>query len=318
MNYKIIKYTAFCCLFVLFTFNLNAKNIRSAKRFGRTYVYLRDVAKYYGMSISIFRKYALLKSRYSNLEFNYDSRTGNINRVKVNFSFAPIYNNGNPLISRTDFLLLINPILNSKSLKRSRIKTIVIDPGHGGKDNGAEGNGAREKSITLSIARKLAKILSAKGYKIIMTRNRDVFLQIKDRPKVNDRFGGDLFISIHCNAATPSASGIETFILAPAGASSTHSSKKVSSSENGNSNDKYNALLGYEIQKSLLRTGRKDRGLKHARFAVLKYSHKPAVLIETGFLSNSYEGKLLTQTKYQNLLAQLITNGILKYIRAVK
>ncbi|MCP4180245.1 MAG: N-acetylmuramoyl-L-alanine amidase [bacterium] len=318
MNFKKIKFFTACCLFVFLVFNLNAKNIRSTERFGRTYVYLRDVAKYYGMSITIFKKYAQLKSKYSNLKFNYDSRTEKINGVKVNFSFAPIYNSGNPLISKTDFLLLINPILNSKSLKRSKVRTIVIDPGHGGKDNGAEGNRAKEKNITLSIARKLAKILSAKGYKIIMTRNRDVFLQIKNRPKVNDRFGGDLFISIHCNAASPSASGIETFILTPAGASSTYSSKKVASYENGNSNDKYNAKLGYEIQKSLLRTGKKDRGLKHARFAVLKYSHKPAVLIETGFLSNSHEGKLLKQSKYQTLLAQLIANGILKYINAVR
>jgi N-acetylmuramoyl-L-alanine amidase len=318
MNFKKMKLTAVCCLFIFLSLSVNAKNIRSTQRFGRTYIYLRDVAKYYGMSISISKKYTTLKSKYSNLKFTNDSRTGNINGVKVNFSFAPTYNKGNPLISRTDFLLLINPILNSKSLKRSRIRTIVIDPGHGGKDSGAKGNNAKEKNIALSIARKLAKILSARGYRIVMTRNRDVFLSLKDRPKVNERFGGDLFISIHCNAATPSVSGIETFILAPVGASSTHNSKKVSSSENGNRNDEHNAKLGYEIQKNLLRTGRTDRGLKHARFAVLKYSHKPAVLIETGFLSNSTEGRLLTKSSYQTLLAQLIANGILKYIKAVK
>lgn len=201
------------------------------------------------------------------------------------------------------------------TLRKHTPKKIVIDPGHGGKDKGASGKRFHEKNIVLSISRKVARLLRHIGYKVYLTRNSDVFPSLKSRPALAKRVKADMFISIHVNkAAKKTVTGAECFSMTPSGATSTYSRKPSYKSYPGNKNDANNIALTYWIQRSLIgKTKAVDRGVKHARFMVLKESSCPSVLIEAGFLSNAKEEKLLGTEAYQWKIARGIVQGILRY-----
>lgn len=282
----------------------------------KAYVYLQEVAKEFGMTITKNQEYCTLRNSINYMSFKFDKKSATINGVDITLLFPAAYNRGAPVISQKDFYFVLEPILRTKSLKRQYVRTIILDPGHGGDDNGTSGAYSKEKNIALSIARKVASYLSASGYKVIMTRNSDKFIPLKDRTEVISRYKGDIFVSIHANSAKKNISGYETFVLAPQGTSSTYTKNAVHTYENGNRHDKNNERLGYEINKALGITAGEDRGLKHARFAVLKYATKPAALVETGFLSNRTEEKLLNSPAYQDKVAKAIATGIISYSNA--
>ena len=212
-------------------------------------------------------------------------------------------------------------------------KTIVIDAGHGGKDPGALGEGERqEKVVVLSIAKKLRDALTAKGYKVLLTREGNTFIPLKGRTQFATQNRADLFISIHANAnRNREANGIETYYLDVA--STDKASEGIAARENADSGysiQELNTLLeglvqesksadsqrlATAVQKELIRaTGARDRGVKHARFVVLIGTSVPAILIETGFISNPTEGKNLMSAAYQQKIAGAITLGIDKFL----
>jgi len=287
--------------------------ISSTKFNGRNYLYLKDIAKVYNMKLSLSKNKATLTNKYVSLLFNFDSRKGEINKTVVYYFFAPSYNSGNPIMSQTDYNELILPIFTPSSLKKQTVTTVIIDPGHGGKDSGALGKNVNEKDVALSISRKLANILIKKGFKVIMTRNRDVYLPLKSRPDAANKFNGDIFVSIHCNSAGKDVTGIETYVYAPSDTPTTYSKETPSANNEGDKYAKNSANLGYNIQTSLAKLNQVDRGLKHARFAVLKYSSVPSVLVETGFLSSPSDESKLKTDSYQSSLAQAIAEGIMRY-----
>ncbi|MCP4181111.1 MAG: N-acetylmuramoyl-L-alanine amidase [bacterium] len=304
----------FIIISLFFASYLNAANLRIKWFNGKKYVYLTDIAKYYGMRLSANKKSASLTSKYSNIKFVYDSRKGEINNTIVYYLFAPAYISGQPIINIKDFQYILEPILRNKALKKQNIKTVIIDPGHGGRDNGAKGRFSKEKNVTLKIAKKLANKLSLNGFRAIITRNKDAYKSLEARPAVASYYKGDIFISIHCNSASKNVTGIETYIYPPAGTPSTSSAKASSyKQQNGDLYAGNSAKLGYEIQKSLIKLDSPDRGVKHARFAVLRLSKVPSVLIETGFISNRSEEIRLNSNNYQEKLATAIVNGIVKY-----
>lgn len=319
---KLLKTVSFSFTFILLlvicSISCKGIGIRSTNINSHPYIHLKNVANFYGMELKRYEDTCYLKSRYSEVKLNYDSKKGEINNTTVYFSYPIRTRNNKIFISKEDFLLLLEPILRRSTLTKQEVNTIVIDPGHGGKDPGAKGSFSKEKSITLSIGKKLSKILNRRGFQTILTRNTDKFLPLYKRPAICENYNGDMFISLHCNASQKaSVSGIETFILSPQNTPSTYggnSSKK----HFGNKNNKNNMKLGYEIQKQLNKTGQHDRGVKHARFAVLKYCSKPSALIELGFISSLKEEKLLNSSKYQYHLAKLIAKGIMKYQKAVQ
>jgi N-acetylmuramoyl-L-alanine amidase len=309
-------------LLSLTTFNAYAFKIRSTWSSGQKYVYLDDVARFYGMKLTREKKSCTLSSKYSKLIFNYNSMLSNINGVTVYLSFpvnvTKVGKSWIVLLSEKDFLLLVDPVLRKNVLSRQNVKTVVIDPGHGGKDIGAKGKKSREKDIALQVAKRLSAILKKAGYKVVMTRSNDTYLSLGERPAVAERYKGDIFVSIHCNATTnTSTQGIETFIFTPQGTKSTYGGK-TSGSEKGNKFSKNNSRLGYDIQKKLLLMKSIDRGLKHSRFKVLRLSSVPAVLVELGFISSSAEEANLMTPNYQYLLAYRIAEGIVAYSKAVK
>ena len=222
--------------------------------------------------------------------------------------------------------------LAPKSLTREfglTAKTIVIDPGHGGKDPGALGSdNLQEKGIVLSISQKLREVLTAKGYTVLMTRDTNRFIPLKERTRFATQHKADLFLSIHANGSENSrANGIETYYLDVT--STDKASEKIAARENINSGYSIQELetllagliresksedskrLARHVQNTLVQsTGAVDRGVKHARFVVLIGTKVPAILIETGFVSNPVEGQKLTTTAYQHKIAAAIAEGV--------
>lgn len=292
-----------------------AFRMRSTTMFGRTYVFLRDVATYYGMSYQAGTDAAHLRSRWSRLRFAVDRRESTLNGVNVHLCFAPGRRNGEILVARTDFEALLNPILRSRDLPPASVRRIVIDPGHGGRDQGAAGARHVEKDLVLAISQRLAAYLSHRGYEARLTRDSDESLSLSARMTRVGRLRPDVLVSVHTNSVgTGTVSGIETFVVNPLGTPSTYGNRTSSTVHPGNAYDPLNAKLAYEVQRALVRgTSCVDRGVRHARFLVLREAPCPAILVETGFISNVREERRLASPSYQGRLAAGICNGIMRF-----
>lgn len=220
---------------------------------------------------------------------------------------------------------------------------VVLDAGHGGKDDGNRGNGYFEKHIALNITKSIgAQLAKQKDVKVIFTRKDDRFIELKNRAKIANQANADLFISIHCDAFTsPKAYGAGTFVL---GLHRTKDNFRIAQKENSvifleddyettydgfdpnNPESVISLLLMQEtyqgqsieaastIQKSFVRNlKRKDRTVKQAGFLVLRETYMPSVLVEVGFLTNKKEGQYLNSKKGQQEMATTITRAILNY-----
>ena len=297
-----------------------ANPIRYVFYAGVRYVLLYDVADYYRLTSLYTKTGVILYSPTRRIEMYYDKREGSINGVKVYFLAPVLYLDEKPYITESDFLRIIDPALRSKLIRKQTIGTIMIDPGHGGSDPGAKGPVLSEKQINLLIAMKLKTALEKLGFRVIMTRTGDTFPTLSDRTALARKYKPDLFLSIHCNSAkNQSVSGIETFLLTPAGAASTADKTPQQKSFEANSFDQNNYRLAYEVHKSLLRfTGSNDRGVRHARFYVLRNSCCPSILIECGFLSHPEEGAALAKNTLENKIVAGILSGLARYAAAVR
>jgi len=233
----------------------------------------------------------------------------------------------------------------SKKIKKqviSKIRRIVLDPGHGGHDPGAVGpSGLQEKDVVLNIGLKLREMIREElGLDVVMTRSTDVFIPLEERTAIANKVNADLFVSIHANAAANrSASGIETYYLSLA---KTEKSARLAAKENGTSLEKVSVLqailfdlmanyklndsahLAEEIQKSLHKKIRghysdvKNLGVKQGPFYVLVGATMPSILVETAFLSNVQEEARMKKQSYLELSAEGIMEGIRSYISSVK
>ena len=221
------------------------------------------------------------------------------------------------------------------------VRTIVIDPGHGGKDPGCRSkSGAKEKDIVLRLAKILAKKIKKElGCKVYLTRTSDVFLSLEQRTAIANMKKADLFISLHVNAHKSSkVRGVETYFLNIA---TDERSVVVAARENATSEKNISDLqtilndlmlntkiqessrLAYEVQKGMVsyvsNSYRKPRdlGVKQAPFYVLIGAQMPAVLVETGFLTNPTEGKKLLTGGYRSCIAEGISGGIKSYVNSI-
>lgn len=217
------------------------------------------------------------------------------------------------------------------------IKRIVLDPGHGGKDSGARGkNGLMEKDIVLKVARQLSRKLKKElGCEVIMTRNSDVFIPLEERTAIANSKEGDLFISIHVNAApTKKAKGVETYILAQA---RSKSAMALAARENATTTSKMSDLqsilldliqnskksesikLAEYVQDNMVNGLRpkymvKNLGVKQAPFIVLVGAQMPAILTEIAFISNPTEAKWLQSDDYIGQVSNQLVAGISNYV----
>lgn len=231
-----------------------------------------------------------------------------------------------------------------KIYKSTKGKLIVIDPGHGGSDSGAVGNGLKEKNVVLATSKKLGALLTKRGYKVLYTRSTDVFINLRSRTIFAGKKNADMFISIHANAA-PNASaasrmsGVETFFLSPA---RSERSKNAAALENRGDLEDMNTFskqtflnflnrekiissnkLAIDIQSYMLSSVKKsfssrDGGVREAPFWVLVGATMPAVLVEIGYITHPDEGKNLGKSAYQDRIAQGIANGVDAYFQKNK
>ena len=225
--------------------------------------------------------------------------------------------------------------------KKFKIKTIVIDPGHGGKDPGAIGRAFRlkEKYLTLAISKRLKNILEERGLKIVMTRDDDTFISLPRRVEIANRSGADLFVSVHINASrSRSLSGFECYYLSDA---TDDNARAIEAFENASLKMDEETILKHSkgLDKTLwdmtLSENRiestelakhicgsvednltvRNRGVKSARFYVLKGTRMPAVLVEVAYLSNRYEEMRLKEKDFLDNVIYAIAQGILAYVK---
>ena len=226
--------------------------------------------------------------------------------------------------------------------------TVLIDPGHGGKDSGTRGGGYFEKKVVLEVSLEVAEQLkSTPDIKGVLTRNKDVFIPLDERARIGNKVNADLFISIHCNAAADTrAYGAETFVL---GLHRNEDNFEIAKKENKvilmeddyevkydgfdpKSPESYmtftvmqeeyldeSILLADKVQKRFTNhLSRHNRGVKQAGFLVLRETSMPSVLIELGFLSNPKEGKFLNSKQGQKKMANAIVKAIKAYKSSVR
>ncbi|RYD46679.1 MAG: N-acetylmuramoyl-L-alanine amidase, partial [Verrucomicrobiaceae bacterium] len=227
-------------------------------------------------------------------------------------------------VSQIDLAKLIDPVLRPNFIQNAGdFRTVVLDPGHGGKDPGATNPFGTEARYNIKVAGLVKKQLEAKGFKVVMTRNSDVYQSLQERVDfANTVKENAIFVSIHFNSGGTSARGIETFTLSPPGISHYGSGWKASDNQMraGNEHDSANIALATSVHGSILRRLGKntlDRGIKRARFSVLSGVRHPAILLEGGFMSHRYEARLIENADYQNALATGIVEAINKYRFAV-
>jgi N-acetylmuramoyl-L-alanine amidase len=281
---------------------------------GIRYLYLMDVASFYGLRYESSTQRFTMRSRFTSLSFAVDETEAIINGTRVHLSDAPWIARGYAVLADVDFRLLLSPILSTASLRRGEVRRVLIDPGHGGKDPGTLGQKSREKDITLLVARRLAKELIAKGYEVALTRTKDVDLSLGARSQKARSWKADITVSLHCNAAGAGVKGIEVFRVPPLGARSTYGMQRATAASPGNAWDADNARLAYEVQRATVAaTTASDRGVKNARFMVIKECPCPAVLVEMGFMSYPAEAANLANPAYQAKLARGIAAGISRY-----
>jgi N-acetylmuramoyl-L-alanine amidase len=222
-------------------------------------------------------------------------------------------------ITSLDVLKTIDPVLRQgRSRNPTPIRLVVLDPGHGGSDTGARGRQSIEKILTLDVAKRVERYLEAAGLNTVLTRTSDRTLGLDDRVTFASGKHADLFVSIHFNSGG-SAEGIETYSVPPSGAVSTSNPfRRFFGNPDppcpNNRYDEKNVWLGHCVQRAALRaTGAPDRGVRRARFVVIRDATCPAILIEGGFLSNRTEEQRILTTEYRDKLAKAIADGILEY-----
>src|SRR3954462_15036409 len=290
----------------------------------RDYLSLDNIAKFYGLlgNVDSTGKSVVLNNGRNQLQVTLDSREAIVNGVRNWLCFPVIAHDNKFLVSRIDLAKTIEPQLRPHMIQRTgKIQTVVLDAGHGGYDKGAASTFGNEKTYTLEVARALRPLLQAKGFKVVMTRETDVFIPLEVRARIANQTKDSIFVSIHFNATSsnPNATGFEIFSLTPRGAPSTSDESLALHFVNMQAGSPmeaqsfelaavvYHSMCGHFLQEF-------DRGIKRARFPVLRRPQIPAILVEGGFLSEpSGDAKRIADPDWRKQLAESICVGVEGY-----
>ena len=269
-----------------------------------------------------------LSNRFAHLAFStdphQDGRRIEINGVNVWLAFPILSQNGHAYVSESDVSDTLNPILSPpQNPPGVRIKSICLDPGHGGKDPGFVVGRSQEKKLTLLLAREVQDQLTKAGFNVFLTRNSDTYVDLAERPAIAHRRNADLFVSLHFNAVEDGrdeVKGVQVYSCTPPGATSSNAGGEGDTRPvTGNRSATRSMLLAYDMQRAFLdNLPIEDRGVKRARYAVLRDATMPGILIEGGFLSHPVEGKKIADPGYRRQMAKAIVDGILAYKRTVR
>ncbi|MCK9554551.1 N-acetylmuramoyl-L-alanine amidase [bacterium] len=312
------------------------------KSYDIAYIELNSVVKSFGMDLywNPVLKEVKLESPGFSLLMSLNNRYVSVNGRTFDMPGPMIFHKGIlyvPLDIKEDVLdLYIKPGDPAAGRKITSLRgfKVVIDPGHGGKNIGARNkNGADEKTIVLDIAKKVAAVLEKKGLQVVMTRDKDVFLKLSKRCDIAQSEQADLFISIHANSApAKGVTGIETFVLGTPASEVIKSIEEIEDGDlalgdsvytNGQSGPidsarrkRLSKRLACFINEEVVKSAQvKNRGVKEARFYVLRNTDMPAVLVEVGFISNADESVLLLHEDYRDKIAGGIASGVLNYFQ---
>jgi len=234
-----------------------------------------------------------------------------------------------------------SPAVVTEGVRSDRVLVVAVDAGHGGRDSGAKGkSNLVEKKLVLDIARRVAGVIDQeRGFKALMIREKDVFLDLVERTAIAKKKNADVFVSIHLNSAPrKAASGVEVFFISPAGADATAkkflSNREAAAKELGieepQSSDimhmlvdvnqqammQKSFLLAEEILKATDRPGLPPaRSVKQQSFAVLKSIDMPSVLVEAGFLTNSHDVEIIKKPEGRQAIAEAVALGVVSYLK---
>src|SRR3954465_15410466 len=289
----------------------------------RDYLSVDNIAKFYGLlgNVDSTGKSVVLNNGRNQLQVTLDSREAIVNGVRNWLCFPVIAHDNKFLVSRIDLAKTIEPQLRPHMIQRTgKIQTVVLDAGHGGYDKGAASTFGNEKTYTLEVARQLRPLLQAKGFKVVMTRETDVFIPLEVRAQIANQTKDSIFVSIHFNATNtnPHATGFEIFSLTPRGAPSTNDESLALHFVNSQAGSPveaqsfelasvvYHSMCGNFLEEF-------DRGIKRARFAVLRRTSIPSILVEGGFLSETGDAKRIADPEWRKQLAQAICTGVEGY-----
>lgn len=294
------------------------------KHEGRDYVTLDNVSEFYRLGTPArLCSSMVLGHPGKSLRGSVGSSEFYINNLKFILSYPIIDSTQGPIISRMDLTKLIEPVLRPSKIKGAeKIDTIILDAGHGGHDNGAKGPWGNEKAFALDVVLRAKSVLQSLGFKVHLTRNADYFVPLEDRVRFANRFSNALFISVHFNCGSDSsATGVETYTLAPRGVPSMMADgPRVSDyvACAGNSHDSENMALATATHAALIgRSQLEDRGIKRARFVVIRDIKIPGVLIEGGFVTNPNDSRKIASSQYRQNMAYAISSAVTNYRNAV-
>lgn len=310
--------------FALVAWQTQASDWTVIRQKDRPYVTLANVAQFYqfpdysriNRTVSLHSDRRVIRAQTGTSEFW-------INGVRFFANFPLVTSGNDDLISVMDVSKIIEPVLRpSRIQKAERIETVVLDPGHGGTDQGASSNWGTEKGFTLDVALAARRELNRAGYRVEMTRTNDTAVSLEERVNFANRFPRAVFVSIHFNSST-GGFGVESYALAPEGVPSTDSSEQHASGpgverHTGNTLDGQNIALTAAVHAAVLsKVSAFDRGVRHARFHVLRDIKIPAVLLEAGFISDQVEGQRIASSYYRLQLGNAIAQGVQNYNAAV-
>jgi len=246
------------------------------------------------------------------------SRNARWNGMIIGLGYPPKIVNGRLQAYSLDLDKHVVPLLTDGTPNLSG-RIVVIDPGHGGINEGARSvyDGRREKEFTLDWARRAQPLLEAQGWQVFLTRTNDAEMTLPARAAFADAVGGSLFLSLHFNTVAPDAgpAGVETFCVTPCGLPS-HLTRGfpdlVGTPLPNNAHDSVNLQLAVRLHRGMLTaTSAVDRGVRWARFMdVLSPQRRPAVLLEGGFLSNPREARLIADPEYRQRLALAVAQAL--------
>ena len=314
----------FCLLLSGLVNRAVAEDWRVIQAEGRDYVSFANLAQFYRFpQFSQVSRTVSLRDKGRGLRAQSGTSEFSINGVRFFSEFPLLARGEDNLVSALDVAKIIEPVLRPNKIKGAReIDTVVLDPGHGGNDSGTAGPWGNEKTYALDVALTARENLLRAGFKVEMTRDKDQSISLEERVAFANRFPNAVFISIHFNSAA-GASGVESYALAPAGVPSNASSEDHPASAEtkwfeGNAQDASNIALAAAVHASILaQVSVFDRGVRHARFHVLRDIHIPAVLVEAGFLNNRAEGARIATSSYRQQLGQAVAAAVTSYHRAV-
>lgn len=307
---------------------------------GAEFIDVREIAKRHGLKLETSSNGAtatLTERGTERLRFDEKQRDFYFDGLRVFLGEAVIREDDSLWVSRLDVLKIVAPLLRPAdhvaSLPSAPPKLIVLDPGHGGTDPGKENKLVKvnEKTLTLDVALRLKKLLETDGWRVLLTRTTDTQLaadkvtDLQRRADFANQHKAELFVSIHFNAVERDpqrVTGVETYTLAPRSILSTAAEKKDELTDvafPGNRLDFGNLLLAEHLHRSMISSLKvPDRGLKLARFSVLRFVQCPGILVECAYLSNEAEARRAATPEYRQQIALALAKGLQEYAQDIQ